>query len=187
MAGQTDIDVKDIRAFRAASGLSANDPQIVLDGKDPGTVKTDESEADLDIEWAGAVARNATVIYVTHDQLEAVTMADKMAVMNGGFLQQYDAPQRVFANPVNTFVAGFVGSPAMSLIPLELGEDGGETGLHSADGWILPLSPANAQRARGASSRKVVVGARHSTLTIHRSPTAGANLKPWPLHAEPMT
>src|SRR5579864_8837045 len=50
---------------------------------------------------------NATVIYVTHDQLEAVTMADKMAVMSGGVLQQYDAPERVFANPVNTFVAGF--------------------------------------------------------------------------------
>ena len=45
-------------------------------------------------------------------------MADKMAVMNGGFLQQYDSPANVFANPVNMFVASFVGSPAMSLIPL---------------------------------------------------------------------
>src|SRR6187399_2765596 len=61
---------------------------------------------------------NATIIYVTHDQLEAVTMSDKMAVMNGGFLQQYDSPANVFANPVNMFVASFVGSPAMSLVPL---------------------------------------------------------------------
>ena len=59
---------------------------------------------------------NATIIYVTHDQLEAVTMADKMAVMNGGFLQQYDAPDIVYHHPVNTFVAGFVGSPAMNLM-----------------------------------------------------------------------
>ncbi len=65
---------------------------------------------------------NATIIYVTHDQLEAVTMADKMAVMNGGFLQQYDTPANVFANPVNMFVASFVGSPAMSLIPLDRGD-----------------------------------------------------------------
>jgi multiple sugar transport system ATP-binding protein len=116
---------------------------------------------------------NATVIYVTHDQLEAVTMADKMAVMNGGFLQQYDTPRTVFASPVNTFVAGFVGSPAMSLIPLEARDEGGETSLHSSDGWSLPLSPANAQRARRASSRKVILGARHSTLKIHRSATPG--------------
>ena len=61
----------------------------------------------------------------------------------------------------------------MSLIPLEVREDGGETGLHSPDGWSLTLSSANAQRARRASSRKVIVGARHSTLRIHRSPTAG--------------
>ena len=61
----------------------------------------------------------ATIIYVTHDQLEAVTMADKMAVMNGGYLQQYDTPAQVFAHPVNMFVASFIGSPAMSLIPLE--------------------------------------------------------------------
>ncbi len=51
----------------------------------------------------------ATIIYVTHDQLEAVTMADKMAVMNGGSLQQYDSPKEVFDHPVNTFVASFVG------------------------------------------------------------------------------
>src|SRR6195952_1596307 len=56
----------------------------------------------------------ATVIYVTHDQLEAVTMADRMAVMKGGVLQQYAAPTEVFAAPANIFVAGFVGSPAMN-------------------------------------------------------------------------
>ena len=166
--------------------LSGGQQQRVALGRalvrDPRAFLMDEPLSNLDaklrVQMRSELKRfhqdlNATVIYVTHDQLEAVTMADKMAVMNGGLLQQYDTPQRVFANPVNTFVAGFVGSPAMSLIPLELREDGGETGLHSADGWSLPLSPANAQRARRASSRKVIVGARHSTLRIHRSPTAG--------------
>jgi subtilase family serine protease len=64
IAGQTDIDVKDIQAFRSAAGLAPNDPQVVLYGTDPGTITNDLGEADLDIEWAGAVARNATIIYV---------------------------------------------------------------------------------------------------------------------------
>jgi multiple sugar transport system ATP-binding protein len=112
----------------------------------------------------------ATIIYVTHDQLEAVTMADKMAVMNGGLLQQYDTPAQVFANPVNLFVASFIGSPAMSLIPLDATTSGGKTVLTSAEGWSLNLTEQNARKVQGATSRKVVLGARHSTIRLHRSP-----------------
>jgi len=115
----------------------------------------------------------ATVIYVTHDQLEAVTMADKMAVMNGGFLQQYDSPANVFANPVNMFVASFVGSPAMSLIPLTAVSRGTEVALTSAEGWELPLSAKNGQKALTAKSNKVVLGARHSTVRLHKSQMPG--------------
>src|SRR5918911_394140 len=92
----------------------------------------------------------ATIIYVTHDQLEAVTMADRMAVMNGGYLQQYDSPAQVFAHPVNMFVASFVGSPAMSLIPLEASTANGDAVLTSAEGWTLALSQANARKIQGA-------------------------------------
>src|SRR4029453_2868434 len=53
----------------------------------------------------------ATILYVTHDQLEALPMADRIAVMNGGLLQQYASPDEIFNHPANTFVAGFVGSP----------------------------------------------------------------------------
>ncbi|MCB2012863.1 MAG: ABC transporter ATP-binding protein [Geminicoccaceae bacterium] len=116
----------------------------------------------------------ATVIYVTHDQLEAVTMADKMAVMSGGNLQQYDSPKRVFDHPVNMFVAGFVGSPAMSLIPLQLDNVAGTLSLKSEAGWSLPLSEANAAKARNTSSRNVVLGARHSTVRLHTQAQAGA-------------
>jgi multiple sugar transport system ATP-binding protein len=116
----------------------------------------------------------ATIIYVTHDQLEAVTMADKMAVMNGGLLQQYDSPAQVFAHPVNMFVASFVGSPAMSLIPLEAATENGGTVLTGAEGWTLPLSPVNARKAERASTRKVVLGARHSTIKLHTSPVPDA-------------
>jgi multiple sugar transport system ATP-binding protein len=62
---------------------------------------------------------NATIVYVTHDQLEAVTMADKMAVMNGGVCSSTTRRRMSSPNPVNMFVASFVGSPAMSLIPLD--------------------------------------------------------------------
>jgi multiple sugar transport system ATP-binding protein len=116
----------------------------------------------------------ATIVYVTHDQLEAVTMADKMAVMSGGLLQQYDAPSVVFAEPVNLFVASFVGSPAMSLIELEAVTRGDGLVLASPEGWDLPLSPRNAARARLSSTPKVVLGARHSTLALHYEPRPGA-------------
>jgi multiple sugar transport system ATP-binding protein len=117
---------------------------------------------------------HATIIYVTHDQLEAVTMADKMAVMNGGSLQQYDTPKNVFDHPVNTFVASFVGSPAMSLVPLTVQDRGGEVVLRGDGGWVVPLSPENAKKAQRARSAKVVLGARHSTITLHTEEVAGA-------------
>jgi len=116
----------------------------------------------------------ATIVYVTHDQLEAVTMADKMAVMSGGDLQQYDTPKNVFDHPVNMFVASFVGSPAMSLIPLEVEAAGGKVALRSGEGWRMPLSDANARKALAAKSRKVVLGARHSTIRLHAAAAPGA-------------
>ena len=64
IAGQTDINLSDIRAFRAQFALPAKDPQLVLVGSDPGKSQSDQIEANLDLEWAGAVARNATIIYV---------------------------------------------------------------------------------------------------------------------------
>ena len=115
---------------------------------------------------------NATVIYVTHDPLEAVTMADKMAVMNGGSLQQYDSPKNVFDHPVNTFVASFVGSPAMSLVPLRAATSGDAVALAGSD-WTLPLSPANTRKVLAASSDKLILGARHSTIRMHHAPAPG--------------
>jgi multiple sugar transport system ATP-binding protein len=116
---------------------------------------------------------NATVIYVTHDQLEAVTMADKMAVMRGGVLQQYDSPERVFANPVNTFVAGFVGSPAMSLVSAQVQATPNGAALQGSGGWRCELSPKNARTALSAASGSVILGARHSTILLHTQEKSG--------------
>jgi multiple sugar transport system ATP-binding protein len=167
--------------------LSGGQQQRVALGRalvrDPRVFLMDEPLSNLDaklrVQMRSELKRfhqdlNATVIYVTHDQLEAVTMADKMAVMNGGLLQQYDAPRNVFDHPVNLFVASFVGSPAMSLLPLEVVTSGTKASLHSPEGWDLKLSPANARKALSASSNKVVLGARHSTLRIHKEAVPGA-------------
>ena len=59
----------------------------------------------------------STIIYVTHDQVEAMTLADRIVVMRDGYLEQVGAPLEVFRKPSNTFVAGFIGSPPMNLVP----------------------------------------------------------------------
>lgn len=64
VAGQSDIQLSDIEAFRSAAGLPSNDPEVIVTGTDPGTNSGDESEADLDLEWAGAIAKNAHIVYV---------------------------------------------------------------------------------------------------------------------------
>jgi multiple sugar transport system ATP-binding protein len=167
--------------------LSGGQQQRVALGRalvrDPAVFLMDEPLSNLDaklrVQMRSEIKRfhhnlNATIVYVTHDQLEAVTMSDKMAVMNGGFLLQYDTPANVFANPINTFVASFVGSPAMSLIPLDAVTTGTEAALRSPEGWELPLSPMNARKVAASSTNKVVLGARHSTLKLHKSQVPGS-------------
>jgi multiple sugar transport system ATP-binding protein len=167
--------------------LSGGQQQRVALGRalvrDPAVFLMDEPLSNLDaklrVQMRSEIKRfhqdlKATIIYVTHDQLEAVTMADKMAVMNGGFLQQYDTPAQVFAHPVNMFVAGFIGSPAMSLIPLEASTVDGRTVLTSAEGWTMTLSPLNARKVEQSTTKKVVLGARHSTIKLAKGAAPNA-------------
>jgi multiple sugar transport system ATP-binding protein len=67
-----------------------------------------------------------TIIYVTHDQIEAMTLADKIAIMNGGIIQQFDTPHNVYSNPCNLFTAGFIGSPSMNFIKVIIKKDNKE-------------------------------------------------------------
>ena len=76
-------------------------------------------------------------------------MADRMAVMDGGVLQQYDRPERVFENPVNLFVAGFVGQPGHELPEDASASDGTGAVLEGADGWRIALSPQCARARPG--------------------------------------
>jgi multiple sugar transport system ATP-binding protein len=163
--------------------LSGGQQQRVALGRalvrDPKAFLMDEPLSNLDaklrVQMRAELKRfhqdlNATVLYVTHDQLEAVTMADRMAVMQGGVMQQYDTPERVFAQPVNVFVAGFIGSPAMNLVPVRLTGDG----LEGSDGWRLPLSAANARRAAAAPGRDLILGARHGSIALLDAPAPDA-------------
>ncbi len=109
---------------------------------------------------------SSTVIYVTHDQMEAMTMADRMAVMLDGVVQQVGRPEEIYRSPVNRFVAGFVGSPAMNFLPGQVARSDGAAAVHGAGGWQVPLSPGNAARATGSTNGEVVLGIRHSHIRI---------------------
>ena len=85
-----------------------------------------------------------TTVYVTHDQIEAMTMADKIVVMNSGNVEQVGPPLELYDRPANIFVAGFIGSPAMNLLPGRPGPDG----FRAEGGALLPL-PATANGAAG--------------------------------------
>ncbi|OBQ74465.1 ABC transporter ATP-binding protein [Mesorhizobium erdmanii] len=103
-----------------------------------------------------------TTIYVTHDQIEAMTMGDRVAVLKGGVLQQVDTPKRLYESPVNAFVAGFIGSPSMNLFEATLKGDE----LTSA-AFAIRLQDAAFERRPGLRSyagRKVVFGIRPEDL-----------------------
>jgi len=82
----------------------------------------------------------STMIYVTHDQIEALTLADRVAVMNGGVIQQLASPKEIYRRPVNRFVAGFVGSPSMNFIDGTLSVEGGAASFKLADGKLVDLT-----------------------------------------------
>ena len=106
-----------------------------------------------------------TTVYVTHDQIEAMTLATRVAVMHQGSIQQFDEPHVVYGQPANMFVAGFMGSPSMNFIPAELTDADGEPAvrvvLHGGGSATLPLGAA--PRRRTADGR-VVLGVRPEHL-----------------------
>src|SRR3712207_46025 len=102
-----------------------------------------------------------TTIYVTHDQVEAMTMGDRVAVMHEGLLQQVDSPMRLYEKPANAFVAGFIGSPAMNLETYHV-LDG-----HARVGQIdVPLSRQELAALASAGLDSVILGVRPESLEI---------------------
>jgi len=156
---------------RKPANLSGGQRQRVAMGRaivrDPKAFLMDEPLSNLDaklrVQTRTAISRlhdrlGTTTIYVTHDQIEAVTLGDRIAVMRAGRIQQVGTPTNLYEAPNNLFVAGFIGSPAMNFLPGELDGDR----LHTAIG---DLKIANALRRRlesgnGGGRRGVIVGIR---------------------------
>jgi multiple sugar transport system ATP-binding protein len=108
-----------------------------------------------------------TMIYVTHDQVEAMTLADRIVLLRDGVIEQEGAPLDLFERPKTRFVAGFLGSPSMNFIPARLG--GEEGGLEvTIDGVGLPLPAARAERLKEHRGKEVVFGVRPEHLTRAR-------------------
>ncbi|WP_417780840.1 ABC transporter ATP-binding protein [Stutzerimonas xanthomarina] len=111
---------------------------------------------------------NITMIYVTHDQLEASTFADKIAVMHGGQIVQFGTPRELFERPQHTFVGFFVGSPGMNLIEVRAEEEGvGFGDLH------LPLSGAQAARLPELTASRLQIGIRPEFVQVTNEATTG--------------
>ena len=125
----------------------------------------------------------ATMVYVTHDQVEAMTLGDRIVVLNEGRVQQVDTPTALYERPRNTFVAKFIGSPPMNLIEGGVVVDGGAR-FRSNDGALsLELTPAweSFLVPRAASGRSVILGIRPEDISVHASrdalPTADSTLR----------
>jgi multiple sugar transport system ATP-binding protein len=154
---------------RKPANLSGGQRQRVAMGRaivrDPKAFLMDEPLSNLDaklrVQMRTEVSRiqqqlGTTTVYVTHDQTEAMTLGDRVAVMRAGVLQQVGSPGDLYSDPANLFVAGFIGSPAMNFMPARV--DGDTVKLPIGD---VPLSPEVRERlGQAASGREVVAGIR---------------------------
>jgi multiple sugar transport system ATP-binding protein len=128
-----------------------------------------------------------TTVYVTHDQVEAMTLADRVVVMNHGVIEQVGPPQELYHRPATRFVAGFIGSPAMNFIPARLEAASGALNLHLPGGIVLPVPEERTARYEAAKGREVLFGIRPEHLTERREGRASyAEIEIVPEVIEPM-
>ena len=120
-----------------------DEPLSNLDAKMRVQTRTDIAKLQSDL--------GVTTVYVTHDQVEAMTMGDRVAVMKDGYLQQVDTPLALYDNPVNLFVAGFIGSPQMNLIHAKA-----DNGQAKIGDYLVPVDPVAAKKMEG----NITVGVR---------------------------
>ncbi|HEY7024852.1 MAG TPA: sn-glycerol-3-phosphate ABC transporter ATP-binding protein UgpC [Candidatus Limnocylindrales bacterium] len=157
---------------RKPKQLSGGQRQRVALGRaivrEPAVFLMDEPLSNLDaklrVQTRAEIARlhqrlRTTVVYVTHDQVEAMTMGDRIAVMNFGVLQQVGAPQELYERPINKFVAGFIGSPAMNFVNVKATTENGQTVLKNSS-VDLPIPDQLASAVRDAGDKELTAGIR---------------------------
>jgi multiple sugar transport system ATP-binding protein len=174
---------------RKPKAMSGGQKQRVALGRaivrEPKVFLLDEPLSNLDAKLRAAMRTEitkihktigTTFIYVTHDQVEAMTMATRIVVMKDGFIQQVDTPQNLYDKPVNTFVAGFIGTPQMNFIicTLEKREDGAYIAF-GPNAIKLPAEKSNDPALEPYFGKEIVAGIRPEL--IHDEPIYLANMK----------
>jgi multiple sugar transport system ATP-binding protein len=175
------LDLDDGLLDRKPKQLSGGQRQRVAMGRaivrEPKVFLMDEPLSNLDaklrVQTRSQIAElqrrlGVTTVYVTHDQVEAMTMGNRVAVLSGGKLQQCATPRELYDNPVNQFVAGFIGSPAMNLRTVPLADGGAQVA-----GKILALPPAIRTEAQQAGLSEIVIGMRPEHLHVTGTDSPG--------------
>ena len=121
-------------------------------------------DAKLRVQMRAELARlhqrlKTTIVYVTHDQIEAMTLADRIVVMNDGIIMQTGSPMEIYNNPENLFVAGFIGSPAMNFLPVQVVEEN-DSLLVAGEGYKLTVPDRLHERFRHAKGHETIFGIR---------------------------
>jgi multiple sugar transport system ATP-binding protein len=153
---------------RRPKALLMDEPIGALDAKLREDMRTELKRLHLENE--------ATTVYVTHDQVEAMALADRIAVMNEGVLQQVGTPTEVYARPTNLFVAQFIGSPVMNISRASLEAENGQTTVVFGDGDGAFAFPDELQRqlvAAGNAESDLMVGIRPENVLVARQETEG--------------
>jgi multiple sugar transport system ATP-binding protein len=114
----------------------------------------------------------ATMVYVTHDQVEAMTMGDKIVVMRDGVIQQIGDPLTLYNRPVNRFVAGFIGSPPMNFMAVDVKEEGGKTILHEG-AFTLEVSGRHVETIKPYIGKQVIFGIRPEDMAYKMDASDG--------------
>ncbi|MFL5641141.1 MAG: ABC transporter ATP-binding protein [Chloroflexota bacterium] len=164
---------------RKPKELSGGQRQRVALGRaivrEPAVFLMDEPLSNLDaklrVQTRAEIARlhqrlKTTVVYVTHDQVEAMTMGQRIAVMSEGVLQQVGTPQTLYDTPINRFVAGFIGSPSMNFVDVKVDGSGGGARLVGPADWSIPLPGRYSDAAAAQSGKTFVAGFRPEHLDI---------------------
>jgi len=159
---------------RKPKALSGGQRQRVAMGRaivrEPSVFLMDEPLSNLDaklrVETRANIAAlqarlGTTTLYVTHDQVEAMTMGDRVAVLKDGILQQVDTPRNLYDHPGNAFVAGFIGSPAMNLVKVAVSDAGAQLG-----NLTLPLKPDTAAATKAAGLKEIILGVRPESFHV---------------------
>ena len=162
-----------------ASNLNVSERQRVALGRalvrSPKVLLLDEALTNLDTPLKLAMIAelkrlheelHQTTIYVTHDQSEAMMLADKIAVLNLGVLQQYDTPEKLYGSPKNLFVGGFIGSPAMEFLECKFD---GKSGIINVFGFQYNLSRFKKLIEDRATGPELVLGVRPEHIMVHRA------------------